>query len=116
MEYTKGEWVADIRVGCVAVHVKDDEKYHCLDGAAKDCIYFKHGYSTKKPDGIEWNVYPEDEANANLIAAAPDMYEALESMIKSYTYHCPEADEHSNAIKTARAALAKARGKQEGEN
>ena len=28
MDYTKGEWEADIRAGVATVHIKDDEK--CL--------------------------------------------------------------------------------------
>lgn len=47
------------------------------------------------------------KANAHLIAAAPDLYEALESMTVAYEFEygtdCPQA-------RKARAALAKARG------
>ncbi len=45
---------------------------------------------------------PQSEANARLIAAAPDLYEALENILES-TY-----DENTKIV--ARAALAKARG------
>lgn len=52
------------------------------------------------------------EANARLIAAAPDLYEALQAMVEFYAADC-EADckveEHGPAGQ-ARAALAKARG------
>lgn len=51
----------------------------------------------------------EDRANANLIAAAPDLYEALADCIDiieteaAQFYHCP-------AVDAAKQALAKARG------
>jgi len=44
--------------------------------------------------------------------AAPDMYEALGHLINSYEFHCPEAKTESQAIKTAKATLAKAEGKE----
>jgi hypothetical protein len=50
---------------------------------------------------------PEDTANAHLIAAAPDLYEALDALVSP-------RHGHSNLCKcpwcNARAALAKARG------
>lgn len=53
--------------------------------------------------------YPIALANAHLIAAAPDMYEALEALAKFHLSggHEGDADE---AIGMATAALAKARG------
>ena len=46
-------------------------------------------------------------ANAHLIAAAPDMYEALEAMLGEYA---PSDQVKNSAAVLARAALAKARG------
>ena len=57
MEYTKGEWTADKTVTGAEVGVDDDviaDVYSCHTGIAL--------------------------ANANLIAAAPDMYEALSQL------------------------------------
>lgn len=50
------------------------------------------------------------EANARLIAAAPEIYEALSDLVSSI--ECSERDEFiiHQEIKVARAALAKARG------
>ena len=49
----------------------------------------------------------ETEANANLIAAAPDMYEALKGLLSvSFALFTPE-------YKAAREALTKAEGKQQ---
>ncbi len=51
----------------------------------------------------------EGEANANLIAAAPEMLSALEAI-------CDDADEDTDSgaaiLATARAAIAKAKGQQ----
>jgi hypothetical protein len=45
----------------------------------------------------------EREANARLIASAPDLLAALEVLLQRYTFHEQDEDQ-------ARAALAKARG------
>ena len=55
--------------------------------------------------------YPQQKANAALIAAAPDMYEALDNLLEAWdewgvsSFPDPFAD-------MARAALAKARGEE----
>ena len=51
--------------------------------------------------------YGENTANANLIAAAPELLEALQAMIESYEH---EASMHNRALLQARAAIAKALG------
>lgn len=53
----------------------------------------------------------EAEANARLIAAAPELLAALQAMVDNYvdTYG-DEGDDAPGSIKTARAAIAKARG------
>ena len=48
----------------------------------------------------------EQQANANLIAAAPDLYEALELMLQRYGYETCEY------VQKASTALTKARGEQ----
>lgn len=55
------------------------------------------------------------DANAHLIAAAPDLYAALERLLEQYSNvrsaeQYPQGD--SGSMKEARAALAKARGEQ----
>lgn len=56
--------------------------------------------------GQAWDINdnPENKANAHLIAAAPDLYEALKKMVDA----CPFGDEPKGAL----TALAKARGEQ----
>ena len=90
----KRKWIADIRVGLATVHIEDKERFNCLDGMRDECIYYAHGIIGK--DG--WEVSPEIEANANLIAAAPDMYEALklyqshqQGTSGHYCWECAEA-------------------------
>ena len=58
----------------------------------------------------------EAEANAHLIAAAPDMYEALKALLRwaelSYTNDTGEwADENDPTIVLTKKAIAKAEGK-----
>ena len=48
----------------------------------------------------------ESEANARLIASAPDLYEALESLLDPST----DMLAHAGNVRKARAALAKAKG------
>ena len=62
------------------------------------------GYFDNTSDGA---YAVENEASAHLIAAAPDLYEALESLVDEVTNH-GEAD--GAILDSARAALTKARG------
>jgi len=50
------------------------------------------------------------KANAALIAAAPDLYEALKRMESHFRMLQPEMDEPGSVMFQARAALKKARG------
>lgn len=52
----------------------------------------------------------ETEANAHLIAAAPDLFEALEVLVQLDAADVFTKDAWFDAFKAARAALAKARG------
>ena len=59
------------------------------------------------------NLYEECDANAKLIAAAPDLLEALQ-FIENYTKDYPVescGDEFKAWVEKARAAIAKATGK-----
>lgn len=54
----------------------------------------------------------EAEADARLIAAAPDMLAALEGMVEMATHHMMEPKERREILRNARAAIAKAKGEQ----
>lgn len=64
-------------------------------------------------DGEGWKEFREEStANGSLIAAAPDLYEALEGMLAEWDkltrYGSPIAKASNEAVNFARAALAKA--------
>ena len=56
----------------------------------------------------EWGFNGEAEANARLIAAAPELLAALEDIVASSDANC--GDSLMNAIQAALAAIAKAKG------
>lgn len=117
-EHTKGPWHIDPNSNTVYVAPGFDKRIADVRG---------WGWLGDKPNGAE-----EQDANARLIAAAPDLLEALERLagaVKDYAeYHGPSEDHHpddcpdddcpgcamdlsvSGAINAARAAIAKARG------
>lgn len=53
---------------------------------------------------------PEQEANAKLIAAAPELYEALDELCKLDECDVYTAESWAQSFEKARKALAKARG------
>jgi len=55
-----------------------------------------------------------DEANANLFAAAPELYEALDNIVKelNFGFDFGLFNEDGGYVGQARAALAKARGEE----
>lgn len=59
------------------------------------------------PAGESWPAQRQSEANAHLIAAAPEMYEALENLI---AWIDPNENYDEPQTNAAYAALAKARG------
>lgn len=57
-----------------------------------------------------WHNEVEDAANARLIAAAPELYEAVQTVDMALAGQKTSLEEWANISKTVRAALAKARG------
>ena len=93
MNYTKGEW----RVTGECFH-DNIGAYRLVLGANDELI------------GHLWpNSNPQTEANAQLIAAAPDMYEALKVVVGYFD--SPEVSNASDFIPQLRNALAKAEAK-----
>jgi hypothetical protein len=82
-----------------------------------------HDYRLIKPDGsplplhVEANDHSEQRANARLIAAAPDLLEALQEITSDYADRFDLDDPSTNpgiksSIEQARAAISKATGEQ----
>ena len=90
MNYTKGEWK------------KYGQHIHINTANTSDEII-----TVLWP---EWMPESEARANAHLIAAAPDMYEALKAMYQSWVVR-PDDEVNVLLYKMARKALAKAEGK-----
>jgi len=94
MNYTKGEW----RVGEPFVKGQDYP------------IYSEDGYELAR--AFIYN--GEQKANAHLIAAAPDMYEALKQLMVDYRVICERKPRNTilqTRLSMAVKALAKAEGK-----
>ena len=106
-EYTKGPWLADIRGGICAVYpermANDTNGLHHDDERNIYC-----STSGAKYNGKNWEMSKESIANANLIAAAPDMLEALEEAITSMVASGYPVSHV--AIKAGLKAIAKAKG------
>lgn len=102
-KFTKGEWFiekdANWNDDCWAISVKrdyDDSVHHCFAEV------------TYKMEDEDSN--PELEANAHLIASAPEMYEFIEQM-RSYLIECCKDAPNKNLVLDATDnLLAKARG------
>jgi hypothetical protein len=81
-----------------------------------DTSNYAHDYRLTKPDGstlplhVEANDHSEQRANARLIAAAPDLLEALKDMLDGHEDACTGYGE--GAADKARSAIAKATGEQ----
>ena len=65
-------------------------------------------YSTSWDDNEDTKL--EAQANANLIAAAPDLLESLQALLNSWSNG--SAEDFSNSEKKARAAISKALGEE----
>ena len=65
------------------------------------------GYLQYQADGVQ-----TQSCNARLIAAAPELYEALEAAYMVLKPQKSRFEEYVNAVTLARAALAKARGEE----
>jgi len=97
-KFTEGEWFAK-RDGWSTVYVE------CRIGGGMLQEVAACGPTANGPD--------EQEANARLIAAAPDLLEALEELERSVlagSYEDPSHDRIFRALKDAHAAIARARG------
>jgi hypothetical protein len=92
-KHTKGPWEVD---KIASMHVQSGRRGVCSTG----------GYSNNQECPIK--IEEENQANAHLIAAAPDMLEALEEVLNIKDYDTAEKCEEVR--EKARAIVAKARG------
>lgn len=88
-----------------------DEGGFCVYMA--EAIHKRSGYEVQHRIEMDFTLYPEDgaqweeaRANTRLIAAAPELLEALENILSN----CLDSDGLSRAYENARAAIAKATG------
>lgn len=105
MSYTPGPWKVD----------EDGFVWGCCPGPAfMETAHFLvaevrgWGYLQYRADGEQIQA-----GNARLIAAAPELYEALEAAYMVLKPQKSRFEEYVNAVTLARAALAKARGEEE---
>jgi len=102
MKYTPGPWKFKEEEG--DKHGKFTEKLRrwILDSPSRGCMAIMEAHKYEDdPD-----VWDEIRANANLIAAAPELLEALEAMLDEYDVHQGHMGTYTNAIE----AIAKAKG------
>jgi hypothetical protein len=99
-KFTPGPWAAiEIEEGLFHIHSPKGERHNPVPVAVID----------HHRDGHEATRTVTTPANAHLIAAAPDMYEALKVMVERFSYI--EGTQHGHILESARAAIAKAEGK-----
>lgn len=102
MNYTKGEWsISESKEQCFGETIVN-RKIVTMTKIGKADVGVALGINSIG------NKYPEAEANAHLISAAPDMYEALKEYIEVATIQDPIILPIFNKIKKA---VAKAEGK-----
>ena len=97
IKHTKGPWEMDAGLN---IHGPDNRLVANCGGRSQN-------FDTEKCEA-------ENKANAHLIAAAPELLEALEMMVRQFGPH-PREDtegwrEEYEACDSARAAIAKAKG------
>lgn len=97
--HTPGPW----KVGFDGYTIREDKGTH---GG-----YYVANTAANQPDQMPENIRQRDKANARLIAAAPELLEALEMLMPQYPSR-GMCDEYDRAMwENAEAAIAKATGK-----
>ncbi|MCW5001022.1 hypothetical protein M7963_05785 [Enterobacter roggenkampii] len=108
---TPGPWVVDVRGGCVAVY-PDGEQWEtpgCHYDDKRNIAYSNKGAEYDAVVGY-WNMDKKTIRDYTLIAAAPDLLEALQSIIELQTRgYVVLGDKYTDM---ARAAISKALGEE----
>ena len=112
-EHTPGPWIVDLRTGCFAI-LKQTDKRTCLCGANDDAIVFQNGRGKESSPGAYRYLTDEQEANARLIAAAPELLAALEAarefIIDGMAMGFVGMPEDENILEVIESAIRKAKG------
>ncbi|WP_285315801.1 hypothetical protein [Providencia rettgeri] len=112
-KHSPAPWVADIRSGCCAVYQKNrsNDTAGCHRDDDRNIVYSSKGarYDEKL---CHWVMDEETQANFTLIAAAPELLDALIELTESAKEAIDGLGDLSDAIDTAKAAIAKALGQQ----
>ena len=104
---TPGPWVADIRGGCAGIYpsCRYDDTPGCHHDDGRNIAFSSKG---AKYNGMHWEIDGSVEHDFNLMAAAPELLEALQDALHMYDKdgEYPEWD-------FARAAIKKALGEKQ---
>lgn len=109
-QHTPGPWHLDLRSGSLAIYPSSEiNQHYCLSGASQWAIHYAEG--KRATDGTHWTIDEVKVANARLIAAAPELLEALQEIVRLDARSSTEEGHKYDmvkAIKIAHAAIAKA--------
>ena len=100
---TPSPWVADVRGGCAAIYPASrvDDTPGCSRGDSRNIAYSDKG---AKFNGMRWEIDSSVENDFKLMAAAPELLEALQ-LIMNGDFYMPK-----ESADVAKLAIAKALG------
>jgi hypothetical protein len=99
-KFTQGEWEAHLGImEPTFVHIGKEDDY--VDGETPVICELHHGIKKIHPDSVGFDFdHSEMRANANLIAAAPEMYAKLkeiQSLFYTFSFRLLRCNETKNA-------------------
>lgn len=112
---TPGPWVADIRGGCAAVYpsCRADDTPGCHYDDDRNIAFSSKG---AKYNGMHWEIDGSVEHDFNLIAAAPELLEALRQLRDYVEDVCAVSSDdchEEHPLNLANKAIKKALGKKQ---
>lgn len=108
-KHTPGPWALGKPYGQNNIEIVGDNHSRLIG-----TVLVKRWGHCENPSRPRWDDWPEGEANAHLIAAAPEMYEVLEALVTA-SYDVTPASEMDELWRLAERVLAKARGQSLGQ-
>lgn len=101
MSYTPGPWYIDLDL-----NLDEQEPYTCIAETSRYSIF-----GIYQPNLDNETAYALDRANAKLIVAAPELLEALETLMTAGVFHdVSNSNRTAKALELANYAIAKAKG------